>query len=122
MGIVAARGGDNGTHVAQHLHNSIFDDSLAVASGDAHYGYMELAAMPSGQLLQGQNHIFDIPEVGLAATLELLYIFFRCIVGDDEVAAAPLVDVLNETATRVALGGDSEEERARHVGDMAAVG
>ena len=122
LGVVAAGAGDGFAVVGDHLHNPVFDNGLAVAAGDAHHGDAEPGAPCGNNLLEGDDDVFDKPEVGSGAERELLEVFFGGIVGDDEVAHTAQIEVIDIAAAGVALGGDGKEEAASGVAGAAAVG
>ena len=79
--------------------------------------------MVGGNLLEGTDYVFDLPEIGRDAELELLKVFVGNAGSRDyEIAHTALVEVEDIAAAGVALGGDGEEKAAAEVAGMAAVG
>ena len=114
LGVVALGAGDDATVRCEKLDEPVFDDSLAVAAGDADDGNVELAAMVGGKLLEGGDNVIDLPEVDV-------------VVGDgascrDDKGTDPgSVEVFDVAATGVALGGNGEEKGIGRVDEAAAV-
>ena len=120
--VVAAGRGDGFAVFGHQLEYPVFDNGLAVGTGDAHHGDVEKAAAVSSKQLEGGDDILDVPEVGSATLGELRRIRLGSVGRDDKVAHTAFVEVLHIAAAGVALGGYGKEKAARKVGRATAVG
>ena len=113
--VVAFGAGGEAAVGRKQLHEPVFDDGLAIAACDAYHGDGKLAAVLSGNGLQGCHHVVDMPDVGFWAV-------DMAVGRHDEVAYTAEAEAFDISATGVAFGGDGKEEGPFGRAQFAAVG